>query len=113
MSTQLGNDAETAAADFLKKQGFKILDRNWRTRVCEIDIIASKNKIMYFVEVKYRSKSSQGGGLDYVTPKKLEQMRFAADCWVQESKYKGDYELSAVELSGDFKVTDFIKTIDS
>lgn len=112
MSTQTGNTAEAAAAEFLKREGYKVLDRNWRTRVCEIDIIATKNKVTYFVEVKYRSKSDQGGGLEYVTAKKLEQMRFAANCWVQENKYKGDYELSAVEVSGGFMVTDFIKAID-
>lgn len=112
MSTSTGNQAETAAVDFLKYNKFKIIDRNWRTRVCEIDIIAKKKKVIYFVEVKYRSTSNQGGGLEYITPKKLEQMQFAAACWVQENKYTGLYELSGIEVSADFEVTEFLETID-
>lgn len=69
-----GQRAEEVAADYLAAQGYEIIERNWRTRVCEIDIIASKDRVMYFIEVKYRKSNSQGSGLDYITPKKLKQM---------------------------------------
>lgn len=107
-----GQRAETAAAAFLKKSGFKIIDRNWRTRWCEIDIIASRNNMLNFVEVKYRQTGRQGLGLDYITPNKLRQMRFAAEYWVLENEWDGDFQLAAVEVYGDdFTVTDFIETI--
>lgn len=108
MSTSIGNQAEDAAALYLQEKGYAILSRNWRTRVCEIDIVAKKNRVVYFVEVKYRSSNSQGGGLDYITPKKLQQMSFAAENWVQEQKYSGDYQLSAIEVSRDFAITSHI-----
>lgn len=98
---QVGHDAEKAVANFLAKHGFKILDLNWRNKYCEIDIVAEKDKTVHFVEVKYRKTDSFGSGLEYVTPKKLRQMQFAAEMWVAEQKWEGDYQLSAVEVSGD------------
>ncbi len=104
-----GHKAEVAAADYLKKLGYKILDTNWRTRYCEIDIIAQRNKTIHFAEVKYRVRDSQGKGLDFITSTKLRQMRYAADLWVSQNEWDGDYLLSALEISGlDFKVTEFV-----
>ncbi len=106
-----GHEAEKRAAEYLQTQGYEIVALNWKTPVCEVDIIAKKQHVHYFIEVKYRQNNSQGTGLDYITPKKLKQMNFAAQCWVQENKYHGDYELSAIEMSTDFKITDFIEQL--
>lgn len=111
MSTATGSKAEVAAANYLANKGFKIVDQNWRTRQCEIDIVAERKQVMHFVEVKYRHTAGQGHGLDYITPQKLKQMRFAANIWVADHKWQSDYCLSAVEVSADFKVTEFIETI--
>lgn len=109
---QIGHNAEQVAATYLTELGYRIVDLNWRTPVCEIDIVAKNNGIIYFVEVKHRSSQNQGGGLDYITPKKLQQMQFAARCWVQENKWKNAYEISAIEVSGlEFKVTEFLPQI--
>lgn len=105
-----GSKAEEVAGHFLSKKGFKILERNWRTRYCEIDIVAQKKRAVHFVEVKYRKSSAQGGGFDYITPGKLKRMAFAAEVWVTANKWQGDYCLSAIEVSGfDFKVTSFLE----
>jgi Holliday junction resolvase-like predicted endonuclease len=107
-----GHEAEQRAAEFLKTLGFVIRNLNWRTRVCEIDIIAEKANVIYFVEVKYRQTAKQGMGLDYITPKKLRQMGFAAEVWVQENGWNGAYELAAIELAGvAFTVTNFLPSI--
>ena len=47
-----GNDGEKRAADFLIQNGYKIIDRKWRTKSGEIDIIAMKDEVLVFVEVK-------------------------------------------------------------
>ncbi|MCR5253976.1 MAG: YraN family protein [Treponema sp.] len=47
-----GNDGEKRAADFLIQNGYKIIDRNWRTKSGEIDIIVMKDEVLVFVEVK-------------------------------------------------------------
>jgi putative endonuclease len=115
-----GRAAEAAAAAFLEAQGYTILAQNWRTPVCEIDIVAEKrrrfrlgtHRTVLLVEVKYRQRDKQGGGLEYITPKKLEQMAFAAEVWVQEQRYDGDYALAAVEVSGlDYRVTGFLDNL--
>lgn len=107
-----GHEAERVAAEYLVDEGYEVVELNWRTRVCEIDIIAKKENVIYFVEVKSRSSTQQGAGLDYITPKKLEQMAFSARMWVSENKYEGDYELSAIEIGPDFAVSQFVQQIE-
>lgn len=112
MSTNIGRMAEQAAAEYLQRHGFEVLVQNWRTRWCEIDVVAASNNKIYFVEVKYRSSDAWGTGLDYITPKKLLQMRFAAEFWQSTHNIAADYFLSAIELTGDPpEVTDWIEDI--
>ena len=96
----VGHLAEQHAAKYLEQQGYKVLDINWRTKLCEIDIVAKKGAIVYLVEVKYRVSDSFGSGFEYITPKKLRQMRLAAEVWVNYSNWEGDYRLAAIELTG-------------
>lgn len=100
-----GRKAEAAAAAFLVRKGCSIIAQNWRTRLCEIDIIATRDTIVYFCEVKYRRTDRQGSGIDYITSKKLQQMRFAAESWVHVHGWNGEYQLCAIEVSGDFVVS--------
>lgn len=79
MSTFIGRMAEQAAADYLRRHGFEVLAQNWRTRWCEIDIVARRGQTVCFVEVKYRGRTDWGSGLDYVTRRKVQQMYFAAE----------------------------------
>jgi putative endonuclease len=108
-STDTGRKAESAAGVYLEMRGFQIIERNWRRPQCEVDIIAKKADIIYFVEVKYRRNDNQGGGFDYVTSSKLKKMQLAASSWAAETKWRGQYQLAAIELTGsDFVVTNFI-----
>lgn len=109
-SFEAGRRAEAKAALFLEQKGCTIMARNWRTRWCEIDIIAVRNGVVFLCEVKYRLRASQGSGLDYITPKKLRQMQFAAELWVASCDWQGDYQLCAIEVSGpDFAITAALK----
>jgi Holliday junction resolvase-like predicted endonuclease len=104
-----GHEAEKIAAAHLSKFGYKIIDVNWRTKYCEIDIVAQRDKIVIFIEVKYRQGSDQGSGLEYITPKKLNQMSFAAEMWVNNNNWLGEYCLGAIEVSGlDFSVGELL-----
>lgn len=108
-TTNTGRNAELAVAEHLQAQGYRILEQNWRTRWCEIDVIAQKDDVVWFVEVKYRRTSRQGDGLEYITPKKLQQMQFAAELWVSSHDWRGDYELAAAAVAGDdFFVSDVV-----
>ncbi len=106
-----GRIAEEAVADYLENRGYKILDTNWKTKWCEIDIVAQKAKRVHFVEVKYRANPAQGTGYDYITVSKQRQMVFAAGLWVSMNRWNGEYVLSAAEVSGpDFKI-EFLEQI--
>lgn len=95
-----GPKAEAAVADFLKHSGYKILNRNWKTKVCELDIVAKKKAIVYFIEVKYRQADDQGSGLEHITGHKLNQLRFAARIWNQDHNFEGDYRIVGAEVTG-------------
>ena len=99
-SFERGHKAEAVAATYLERHGYVIVDRNWRTRWCEIDIVAQKEHCMYFVEVKYRRYTQNGTGLEYITSKKLSQMIRAAESWVQANTWNQEYNLLAVEVRG-------------
>ncbi|MDB5162882.1 MAG: putative Ribonuclease [Candidatus Saccharibacteria bacterium] len=76
---QLGDSGENQACQYLTQHGHKIVERNWKTRWCEIDIISVKEGTYYFVEVKYRKNASAGSGLEAITKTKLRQIGFAAE----------------------------------
>lgn len=77
----IGDASETVAANELMRRGHVIIERNWKTKFCEIDIISEKDDVLYFTEVKHRKSDREGGGLAAITPKKLKQMTFAANLY--------------------------------
>jgi putative endonuclease len=99
-SFTIGRRAESVAAEYLRQQGYQILDQNWRTRYCEIDIVSLKSGVVYFVEVKYRVNHHYGSGLDSITTTKLRQMHFAAEFWVNNNDWRGSYELLVLAITG-------------
>ncbi len=111
-TTETGRKAEAAAKVYLEMRGYEIIELNYRRPRCEIDIIARKDEVIHFVEVKYRFNDEQGGGLEAITATKLKQMQRAAWSWVEEYKWHGEYVLSAVDIAGsDFAVLSFIENV--
>jgi putative endonuclease len=111
-TTVQGNLAEEAVADYLNKSGWKILERNWKNKLCEIDIIVKKAKIIYFIEVKFRQNDYQGDGLEYITPKKLKQLNLGANYWSFENNWTGDFRLLAASVgleSDEIKIQELIE----
>ena len=106
-----GEAAEDEAAKYLINSGYKIVERNWKTKWCEVDIIAKKDSCIFFVEVKYRQSDLQGSGFDYITPAKLRKMKLAAASWVEINSWDGEYTLSAAQASGSNFDIDFIAEI--
>jgi len=65
---------ENAACEFVKKKGYKILERNFRKSYGEIDIIALDRDVLVFIEVKTRSTDCYGTPFDAISISKLEQI---------------------------------------
>ena len=74
----LGSGGERAAADYLRERGYIVLERNFRCRGGEIDIIALDGGVLVFVEVKVRRTLSRGAPIEAVTPVKQARVRRAA-----------------------------------
>lgn len=81
---KVGSHGEDFAAGILEDSGFRILDRNYRSRTGEIDIIAVKDGVLHFVEVKTRTGDSFGYPSDAVTESKRSSIRRTADCYLSE-----------------------------
>jgi len=83
---EIGALGERLAAEFLTRQGYKILDRNFFCRVGEIDIVAAApDGAIVFVEVKTRCGQMFGRGDEAVSPQKLRKMKIAATVFLQAS----------------------------
>ena len=73
-----GGIYEEIAAEWLKKQGLVILERNFRCRQGEIDLIARDNNYLVFVEIKYRKTKGSGWAVEAVDRRKQEKIRKVA-----------------------------------
>lgn len=114
-SSQKGQTAELAVASYLKTQNHQIIAHNFKTKTYEIDLISVENREIFFTEVKYsRNPASEGTPLVRITPKKQQQMRFAAECFLSaHPKYRNlSPILAAASVSDvDYKVNDWF-TLD-
>lgn len=85
----LGRSGEETAVNLLKDNGYKVLARNYRTRIGEIDIIASDKDTLCFVEVKTRSSSRFGLPYEAVSKFKQRQISKAALLYLKENNLLG------------------------
>lgn len=92
MSRTLGDIGEDRAVSFLEDLGFQITERNYYSRFGEIDIIAEKEGVLHFVEVK----SGEGEPIYKITPSKLSKIIRTADIYMQKKGIDSDYTFDAV-----------------
>ena len=78
-----GAEGEEAAAEHLRRLGWKILDRNWRSRQLELDIVAEEKGTLVFVEVKTRAEGGLQSPFEALTPTKKERLCRAAEAWLE------------------------------
>lgn len=108
MSTkQIGDLGEERACEYLKKQGYQILERNYRIRGGEIDIITQDKEYLVFVEVKTRYSHDWGLPVESMTSWKIRHLLKTAKFYLQKIDYgDGPYRL-------DFVSVDFVNSSDS
>ena len=84
-----GAAGEAAAAEHLRSAGYDIVDRNWRCRFGEVDLVAAKDGALVFVEVRARSANTLsrfGAPLESITPKKRLTLRRCAEAYLQQRR---------------------------
>ena len=94
-----GKDAETACCAYLKSHGLKLIDQNFSCRQGEIDIIMTDNKMLVFVEVRFRKNDSFGGGLESITPAKQNKLRKTAELYLQQNNQHKNARFDVVSMS--------------
>lgn len=98
-----GKSGEAAAAKYLKKNGYKILARNYRKTYGEIDIVAQKSENVAFIEVKTRKSDAFGTPAEFVTVQKQKKLIKAAYTYIQEHKLDAEFTFDIVEVYTDGK----------
>ena len=98
----LGTFYETVACEFLLSEGFKVLDRNFRLRNGEIDIIGiDTDAYLCFVEVKYRKTKALGTALEAVTFNKAKQVRKMAEFYLYSKRLQDfDVRFDIIAIDG-------------
>lgn len=108
----IGDRAEDKVAEYLQREGHEIIDRNWRTKFCEIDIISRRGDTVYFTEVKYRKNARHGDGLAAITAKKQRQMKFAAEVYASGRLLNEQIVLAAASVTGeDMAIEEWVKIL--
>lgn len=85
----LGRYGEDRASDYLQGLGYSILERNWRCRIGEIDIIARDRDRFVFVEVKTRSADGFGHPFESITEAKAARLRRLVAAWCESRQVSG------------------------
>ena len=78
-----GKFGETIAINYLEKNGYKILERNFRTKFGEVDIIAEKGNFIIFIEVKFRKNPKFGKAEESINPYKLKKIYNTSQFYLQ------------------------------
>lgn len=79
----IGSRGEEAAADVYRRRGYRVVARNWRCRLGELDLVVERGGVLVFCEVKSRRQSVYGGGFEAVTWRKRAKLRAVAEAFLQ------------------------------
>lgn len=95
---ELGKEGEDVACRYLEKEGYKIIERNWRYHRFEIDIIAENDEYIVFVEVKTRASNDWGNPEDFISKGQIKRIVAAADFYLQEYDIEKDARFDVVSI---------------
>jgi putative endonuclease len=93
---KIGDGGEDEAVELILDNGYRLVDRNFRTRFGEIDIIAMDSKTLVFIEVKKKSSDFFGSAGEMITGAKLWKIIKMAKVYLLESNYYGPWRIDAV-----------------
>lgn len=99
-NTQKGKEAEEIAVKFLQNFGCEIIERNYRYKRGEIDIIARYEKIIIFVEVKSRKNNNFGFPEEAVSDKKAELIHQTADNYLIDNNLTNEIRFDIIAITG-------------
>lgn len=95
-----GKYGEYYAAKHMSENGYKILHRNYKCKIAEIDIIALDGNTLCFVEVKTRKDKLHGYGTDFINKAKIEKLVLGARSYIAANNVTSDIRFDVVEVYG-------------
>ena len=98
----LGNFGEEKAVQFLRRKGYRILERNFSCKFGEVDIIAQKGSYIVFVEVKLRKNSSFAEAREFVTASKQRRIISSAVIWLSRTSSQLQPRFDVIEIYAPF-----------
>ena len=102
--TEAGQRAEELARDYLRRQGLTEIERNYRCRFGEIDLIMRDGKVLVFVEVRMRASNAFGGAVASIDARKQRKLLSAARHYISSTGRMPDCRFDAVLLNGDSRI---------
>ena len=96
---EIGRQGEKLAEVYLAEQGYTILHRNWRYGKYEVDLIATKNEMLRFIEVKFRSSSQFGPPEFAVNKKKIRDLLQAIEQFLFLYPQYTDFRLDVLSIT--------------
>lgn len=97
----LGRRGEDLAVQHLAAQGYKIITRNWRCEIGELDLVARDGDCLAFVEVRTRRGRAMGLPEESITPAKQARLIDLAEAYVQACDWQGDWRIDVVAIEMD------------
>jgi putative endonuclease len=95
-----GKVGENRASEYLEANGYEILERNFRHKRAEIDLIVLwQNELLIFVEVKTRNNSNYGEPETFVTENQMLQIQSAADAYIHDINWEKDIRFDIVTIN--------------
>lgn len=94
-----GTRGEELATEHLRNKGYEILERNWRSRLCEIDIIARHQDILIFIEVKTRTYGIYGRPEAMITGQQWARIADAAGMYMRKIDYDWEVRFDVVGVT--------------
>ena len=98
--TNKGRAAEEIACNHLKKNGLKLIDKNFYSRYGEVDLIMQDQETLVFIEVRYRKNLDYGGALESVTPSKQKKIQTTALFYMQKKGGEHNTRFDVVAITG-------------
>ncbi|MBO5288059.1 MAG: YraN family protein [Spirochaetales bacterium] len=100
-NTEIGKRGEEIAAEFLKKQGVDIIEKNYHTKFGEIDLIGFDKSTIIFIEVKLRNNDNFGTPVEAITQTKLKRIYKSALWYISMHKNNYDYRFDVIAIRKD------------
>ncbi|MET0070749.1 MAG: YraN family protein [Candidatus Thiodiazotropha sp.] len=97
---EFGQQAEQQALDFLQSRGLKLLQRNFRCKTGEIDLVMREAETLVFVEVRYRQTNDFGRALETVTASKQRKLLATANRYLQLKRLDSACRFDVIALNG-------------